>query len=392
MVVAIAFLILALLDGIFRLMADNGLATGILASIYELHPILMVFGFLAIIVMTERVAGISIIPEIKKSPAPLTMVPLVALGVVSELFGYTIGPDFLRLVGGGLLLLASLVFILILFKLASKTGIKLPFYFMIVSAVSLAASALLSSFSLPTGNSGFIMLLLSFPLVFILGERVELTRFTASLAVRENFRFAFYFSCIAVASFVISSLQNYSELQIYATTTGSLFLLLTVVVVLFAENKNFKLLSKSREPLQKYVISHTKVAYSWGIFGLVLAMMYFADSSRIDLYDPFIHSIAVGFIGTMLLAHGPIIFPSVTGKRLDVKKISLLPLVVLTAGNLIRVVGDLVLLANSPSEIIGAIVGLSGWLILIAMLLFVRLMLPTLLGKSPLTELRNAKI
>ena len=82
-IVAIAFLILALLDGIFRLMADNGLSTGVLANIYGLHPILMVFGFLASIVMAERVAGISIIPELKRSPAPLTMVPLIALGVVS---------------------------------------------------------------------------------------------------------------------------------------------------------------------------------------------------------------------------------------------------------------------------------------------------------------------
>ena len=69
-VFAIIFLLLALLDGIFRLMADNGLGTGILENIYFLHPILMVFGFLASIVMAERVAGISVITQLNKSPLP----------------------------------------------------------------------------------------------------------------------------------------------------------------------------------------------------------------------------------------------------------------------------------------------------------------------------------
>lgn len=372
MAVAIIFMILALLDGIFRLMANNGLNTGILENIYSLHPILMVFGFLACIVMAERVSGISVIPELKNSSAPLLMVPFIAIGIVFELIGYTVGPTFLAYLGAASLFAGCLDFIIVLFTLAGKTGLKLPFHFMIVSAISLASAAVLSGLYLPAGNSGFIMLLLSFPLIFILGERVELTRFTASTSATARFRFGFALSCGAVALFAVSSaLNSFFEAQTIAALVGSLFLLATLFLVLMAENQNFKLLSRSREPLQRYVISHTRVAYIWGITGLILAVVYLADSTRVDLYDPFIHSIAVGFIGTMLLAHGPVILPSVTGKKLDARKISLLPLVFLTVGNIIRVAGDLSFLVYT-SKIVEILVGLSGWLILTAVIIFMR--------------------
>ncbi|MDG6907755.1 MAG: hypothetical protein JRN20_18430 [Nitrososphaerota archaeon] len=368
----IFFLILALFDGIFRLMANTGMSTGILQGIYGLHPILMVFGFLGCIVMAERVAGISVIPELKKSPAPVVMVPLIALGVVFELVGYSLGPQILRYAGGISLFAGSSVFIFVLFSLGKKTGARLPFNFMILSGVSLAASAVFSAFYLPSGRAGFIMLLLSFPLVFILGERVELTRFTASPTATRRFKVAFLSSLIAVLSFILAATFTSSfEFQVAFSFLGSLFLALTLLLVLLAENQNFRLLSRSKEPLQKYVISHTKVAYSWGIVGMTLALIYFGTSMKIDLYDPFIHSIAVGFIGTMLLAHGPVILPSVTGQRPSVEKLSLLPLMVLTAGNLIRIVGDLISLAYE-SKILESIVGLSGWLILIAVIFFLR--------------------
>jgi hypothetical protein len=374
--VAIIFLFLSLLVGIFRLMADNGLNTGILQNIYALHPILMVFGFLACIVMAERVAGISVIPDLKQSRLPLAMVPLLSLGVVSELAGYTIGPRWLNYAGGAFLLASCLAFTFVLFRLAIKTGTKLPFYFMIISAVSLSVSAILSTLILPVGNFPFIMLLLSFPIIFILGERVELTRFTSTPSSTKRFKISFILASASVAMFTLSSaLDSFFRLQTTLVSIGSLFLLGTLSLVLFAENQNFRLLSKSKEALQRYVLNHTRVAYSWGIFGLILGEIYFLSSMRIDLYDPFIHSLAIGFIGTMLLAHGPVILPTILGRKLDTTKVSLLPLQVLTAGNLLRIVGDL-MLRTYNSMIISDSVGLSGWLILIAVIIFLLKLIP----------------
>lgn len=389
--VAIIFLFLSLLVGIFRLMADNGLNTGILQNIYALHPVLMVFGFLACIVMAERVAGISVVPDLKQSRLPLATVPLIALGVVSELAGYSIGPRLLDYLGGALLLSGCFAFIFVLVKLSEKTGIKLPFHFMIASAVSLSIAAILSAFSLPAGNSPFIMLLLSFPLIFILGERVELTRFTSSPTSTKRFMISFILASASVALFALSSiLYSLFNLQMMVLSVGSLLLLATLIIVLLAENQNFKLLSRSREPLQRYVLTHTRVAYAWGIFGLILAQIYFL-SPGLDLYDPFIHSLAIGFIGTMLLAHGPIILSSVIGRKLDTTKISLLPLEILTAGNLIRIVGDLILV-NYDSVIVSVFVGVSGWLILIAVLAFLVKLIPLALPTNQQISFRKNSI
>lgn len=379
---------LALLDGIFRLMSDSGMDTGILRSIYTLHPILMVFGFLACIVMAERVSGISVIPKLAKSRTPLIMVPLILIGVVLEVIGYTTGPILLRYAGGIFLFAGSVVFIFVLAKLAQNSGAKLPFYFMIASGVSLAASAVLSAFSLPLGNFGFIMLLLCFPLAFILGERIELTRFTSKPSANQRFRLAFALSCVGVAAFVVSSFANYTKLQLLSSAFGSILLLATIVAILLGEIQNWKLLLMTKQPLQKYVVAHTRVAYAWGIFGLLLALIYSADSMRVDLYDPFIHAIAVGFIGTMLLAHGPVILPTVTGRKLDLNKLSLLPLAILSFGNLIRIGGDIISLTY-VSTVLESIVGLSGWLILIAVILFMRQIFSSSVARPHAAEIRN---
>ena len=108
MAISVAFMFLALLVGIFRLMALNFFATGILVELYALHSIIMVSGFLAVIIMTERVAGVGIIPGAQKLKAPVIMVPFVTLGVIVETIGYTWQIPTLRFLGA-LLLIQSLM-------------------------------------------------------------------------------------------------------------------------------------------------------------------------------------------------------------------------------------------------------------------------------------------
>ncbi len=386
MALSLGFMMLGLLAGIFRLMGENSLSTGFLSSLYMLHPLMMVFGFLAAIVMTERVAGVSVIPDMKDSRVPSATVPLIALGVVSEIVGYTLDAPLARYFGASLLLAGCLVFAIVLLRLSSKTGVRLPFHFMILSVLSLSGAAVLSGFSLPAGDISFIMLLLSFPIIFILGERVELTRFTASSSVVSRFTIAYALAAVSVGAFLLASLPS-SMPYIDLVSIGTLALLATMALVLYAESENFKLLAKSNLPLQRYVYSHTRVAYVWGMMGLTFALTYFASSFNFDLYDPFIHSLAVGFIGTMLLAHGPVILPSVTGRRLDLATLSKMPLVILTIGNALRIVGDLVLLRYN-SMALSYVVGLSGWLILASVILFLREILGKKRSKLTLLEIK----
>ena len=103
MAVALAFMFLAVFVGIFRLMSMNFFATGILSGLYGLHSIIMVFGFLAVIIMTERVAAVRLIPGAQRFRASALMVPSVAFGVVTETFGYAWQILILRFVGAALL-------------------------------------------------------------------------------------------------------------------------------------------------------------------------------------------------------------------------------------------------------------------------------------------------
>lgn len=369
--ISIIFMMLALLTGIFRLMTDNSISTGILSNLYDLHPIIMVFGFLACIVMAERVVGISVFPELKSSKIAFLMVPLFALGVLGEIFGYTGGPILLRYLGGSLLFAGCIAFEAVLVRLTKKSGIKLPFYFMILSVVSLLGAAALSSAELPAGEPSFIMLLLSFPMIFILGERVELSKFTSTKSSTRRFEAAFVASIFAVASFLIALLLGSYEKETVVVSFGLVMLLVTLLVVLSAEVSNFRMLAKSLQPLQRYVSIHTRIAYAWGFAGIIFGVIYFMSPFNFDLYDAFIHSLAVGFIGTMLLAHGPVILPSVTGRKLESSSISTAPLILLTFANVIRISGDVVLNV-SYSYPIEVVTGLSGWLVLASVLLFLR--------------------
>ncbi|MEM0121535.1 MAG: hypothetical protein QW688_08875, partial [Thermoprotei archaeon] len=66
---------------------------------------------------------------------------------------------------------------------------------------------------------------------------------------------------------------------------------------------------------------------------------------------------------------GPIIFPTVTGRRLDPLRLNKAPLTLLTLSTAIRVFGDLVV-GETQSPLAMTAVWVSGWLILAVVLMF----------------------
>jgi hypothetical protein len=361
--VSVAFMVFALLLGIFRLMSLDFLATGILVGVYGLHSIIMVFGFLAAIIMTERVAGIRMIPGLENFKAPVIMVPMIVLALIVEVIGYSWDVVILRYGGAFFLVAGCLAFILTLRFLRQNTENKLPFDYMSLSVVALLLAAIVSAFTLPEDHMGFIMLLISFPILFILGERIELTRVVASTKSKTIFRGAFVVATVSVILFALGSWEGFSQLGNLTFLTGSSLLLILFLAVLVVENQNLELLAESPRPLQRYVSKHVRVAYTWAIIGLILAMAYSLSGFGLELYDPFIHSLTVGFIGTMMLAHGPVILPGVLKRNFNEEKLTTLPLGFLTLAMVLRVSGELILLVTYSGSA-RVIVGLSGWLVL----------------------------
>jgi len=351
----------------------NSLFTGFLIELYPLHSILMVFGFLAGIVMTERVGGIASVPGARNFRLHALMVPLTILGVLWVALGYVMLQPALRYFGALLLTAGCLTFLLTLRFLRSLTDYSLPFSFMIVSVLALLGAAMLSGITLPGGNLGFVMLLLAFPVLFILGERVDLAKFTATASSRRKFSLSFVLAALAVALFAAGALQIQLIASNLTFMLGSIMLFAVLLIALFAENPNLKRLSKSPRALQRHVSLHVRVAYVWGLLGLFLAIVYGLSAYQLNLYDSFIHALSVGYVGTMILAHGPVILPAVMGRSFSEAKLSNAPLGALSLSVALRTFGGPAQAALT-SDLMRYAVSISGWLVLAAVLLFLKMM------------------
>lgn len=364
MVISALFMLLALLSGIFRLMSENGIGPILLAPLYGLHPILMVFGFIAGIIITERMAGLELLPASRNSRLSLSMVPFVFVGVTVEALGYGTGYALLRYSGALLLVIGSALFLALVSSFYRKGRENLSVSCMAISAVCLLASSVLSALELPAGNTGFVMLLLLFPITFILGERIELTSL-ASGRRPERLRPALLTTAACVLLFALGSiLGSVSGPEFALGLIGFLLLLAT-----FAMFMREELATAPRPaPLQHYVRLHVNVAYLWGLAGSIFGLLYMVGQ-MFQFYDAFIHSLALGFVGLMLLAHGPIILPVVIGRTFDQEKLSRAPLLLLTVGILLRIVGNVSSLFFQP-EGLGLVIALSGWVVLAAVLAF----------------------
>lgn len=367
-------LMLGLFAGIFRLMADNGAPDALLTQFYGLHSILMVYGFIATLIMTERVAGLRTLSV--KRTLTLTsgfMAPLTWLGSMVYTAGEVSGAKLGLSLGVVLMLIGASAFVATLYMLARLSHLDVPFLYMILSVFSLMLGAVELGFAQPEHDMGMIMLFLCFPVIFIMGERVELMGFLKAVSYRKRFVYSVYALTLSVILFSVSStltiLGRSGPFTRALTLVGVLPVAVIMVSYYLLERGTFKKLSAAAQPIQKYVVAHTQTAYVWGVIGSVLTAFYLADAPFGRLYDASIHSFAIGFVGTMFLAHGPIIFPTVTGRRLDPSRLNRLPLILLTVATALRVFGDLVAGATH-SVAVDTGVWVSGWLILAVVVLF----------------------
>ncbi len=102
-----------------------------------------------------------------------------------------------------------------------------------------------------------------------------------------------------------------------------------------------------REPgLPRFMASALLCGYVWLVFGGLL-WIFLADSfSSGPYYDAMLHAIFLGFVFSMIFAHAPIIFPSITGLAMPFQLVFYAHLILLHVSLLLRVGGDLI---ESPS-------------------------------------------
>ena len=131
--------------------------------------------------------------------------------------------------------------------------------------------------------------------------------------------------------------------------------------------------------------------------GIAIAILFSIVGQYFVFYDLVIHSIAIGFIGLTMALYLPLMLPPIIGKIIHFTNFNKIPLLLIILSLSIRAVGDFVVGADccllSPSEylrsssslqILKYSFGLSGWIIVLAILVFVIMIHKSMKQVNPL--------
>jgi hypothetical protein len=137
-----------------------------------------------------------------------------------------------------------------------------------------------------------------------------------------------------------------------------------------------------RPGLPRYAAACLLTGYVWlGVAGFIVVStpQLWAGLT----YDAYLHAVLLGFVFSMIFAHAPFIVPGIVGRQVGYISVAWLPLVLLHASVVARIVGDLL-----PSQDLRLWAGL---LSALAILLYgVVLVIGLVRGPAPATPSRTA--
>ena len=138
------------------------------------------------------------------------------------------------------------------------------------------------------------------------------------------------------------------------------------------------------EKKARYILTvlHVKIIFIAALFSIPYGEDQ--ETYRFALYDLAIHTIAIGFIGITISLYLLMMLPPIIGKTVLFTSLNKIPLVLIVLSLGLRAFGDIILAQGSsvPNfiylyssfpilKILNLLLGLSGWLVLAAMVLFV---------------------
>lgn len=308
----------SLLSGLWAGAARMGLALpAINPELPSNHGPLMVVGFLGALIGLERAVALDRI-------WPYGVALLAGGSVLTILSGFP--PEF----GAALALVGSCLSILVfvsLYRLAPAAH----FIVMILSAVLWAVGNTLWLAAQPFNVAapwwiGFLVLMIA-------GERLQLSR-----VMQRPARASWLFHT-SVAVLLIGLAISLATFDIGVRIAGAALLALALWL--------FRYDIAGRTVRERGLTRYMAVCLLCGYFWLAAAGMLwitFADDFVAGpKYDAMLHAVFVGFVFSMIFAHAPVIFPSVTGLALPFRRSFYLHLVLLHGSLLLRVGGDLAL-------------------------------------------------
>ena len=318
------------LAGLARLGWGVPLSSG---QLILLHGPLMMCGFLGTVIGLERAVALG---SRWAYAGPL----LTGLGGAALLLGL---PPY---IGASAMLLGSAVL------LAGTTLIMLRQreLFMVTMLLG-AASWLAGNLLWLTGTAvpGVVALWMNFLILTIAGERLELSRFLPpSPGAKKIF-------VVILAMLMAGGILSTTDVGAVIYGAGMLSLALWLLF------KDIARRTVKEKGLTRFIAVCLLSGYAWLAIGSI--MLIVAGSLTGAAYDAVLHAILIGFVFSMVFGHAPIIFPAVVRVKMPYHPTFYLPLLVLHASLLVRIAGDVLMLAELRN--------LGGLLNAVALVLFI---------------------
>lgn len=360
--VALALMLVAVALGALRLLTLQGISPTPVAFLQEHHGEMIIFGFLTPLILTERYLGATTF-SLNRS---IHLMPFLAMvGAVLKVLAWLSGVPLLNLLGSVVTGIAIIQYIYLLYSVGRQSAQPLPFHYMILGAVILLLATMINIYRSPVVNPAFTLLLISFPIFTILGERVELSRFL-SPKVHRRARWGLWLAILATVSLLVR-LFLVDAGYLIAIWAGLLGIATLPLVV-----PELTLVRLGQTGLHRYLGRHLILAYAWFFIGLVIIITV---RESYPLYDAGSHALAIGFVFTMIMAHAPVIAPVIVRGNIVEEKLAYYPVAILTASVIMRVAGQLLKAGNID---IPALAGLSGVIALVAIIVFFPMMFRSL--------------
>ena len=311
---AALFAILSLFSGMWGGLSRMGMSLDIpFPNMAAFHGVLMVSGFLGTLIILERSVALEWGPG-------YFFALLSAVGAFIVGTGWGIEAGMVMIILAGIGLLSMYVFILsqqpAWHTLIMALGGVLWFFGDIfwLQAYPFAYTANLWA--------GFLILT-------VVGERIELSRMVQT---RDSQR-----SQAGVLSiiFMLGLL-----LHVVWTTTGVIISALTLIILAVWLLKNdLARFTIKQTGLPKYMAFCLLTGFVWLIVGSVVSVLYLKFPDHL-YYDAYLHSFFLGFIFSMIFAHAPVIFPSLTGRQVGHYDRFYIHYLLLQISLIIRLAGD----------------------------------------------------
>lgn len=349
-----------------------------ITPIFQMHRIFQLNGFVTLMIMG---VGYMIIPRMRNELTPSNRLAKVSyLFVISSISvdfasgvlsgDYSTIATILRLIGVSIF--GGLMFYML--RIAPKL-LKESDYFAAVSIVLLIASQILSLFGMQQNILIQKQMWLFFPILMIFAIQYKtLPSFLGFIRPKRKLVIASIVLAIVSGTLGITTAIAPSTLDVAFNLSlialVSCFAISLYIYGGFDNTEILKLITGEKKKRYHTIILHTRIAYGFLLAGLILGTIHAMHVTNFALYDLTIHYTSIGFIGVTIMLYLPLMIPPILEKPVRFLDFNHIPLILVLSGLAIRTVGDVILSLHTQSALV---FGISGFVILAGMLLFVRM-------------------